>query len=391
MASRYAQEGGQSLQQGQPAEAVKSFQKGLSIDPKDVDCLMGLVRTHLSTGAAKEAEGAVTRLLQVQPDNTEAQAHLAMLKAQAGDPVALVTLKALAAAPTAGYFERFNLGTLLAERGDLEGAKAAFEAAQVVAPHSVYPHFELGRIAVQRRDTAAAVTHFQQASALAPQEALPHLMLSRAHAANGAIGAAIAAATRALENAQGRTRVAVLQDLFRLYLQANSKDSARRTILELRELDPAQVRYVHLHGLASMLAGELAEAKVLFAEALERAPNQWDIRHSLAQAHEALGERAEARKLLEETVAVVPHEPGPTNDLVRLLMGDQDHARARVLLERVLEANPQDALTHLNLARATQPFDRAEATRHARQAQSLGTADATVKDQAAQLLTELSG
>ncbi|MFP2900751.1 tetratricopeptide repeat protein [Corallococcus sp. 4LFB] len=390
MASRYAQEGGQLLQQGQPAEAVKSFQKGLSIDPKDVDCLMGLVRTHLSTGAAKDAEGAVTRLLQVQPDNTEAQAHLAMLKAQAGDAVALVTLKALAAAPTAGYFERFNLGTLLAERGDLEGAKAAFEAAQVVAPHSAYPHFELGRIAMQRKDTAAAAAHFQQAAALAPTEALPHLLLSRAHAANGAIGQAIAAATRALEHAQGRTRVAVLQDLLRLYLQANSQDAARRTILELRELEPTQVRYIHLHGLACMLAGELAEAKALFGEALQRAPNQWDILHSLAQAHEALGERAEARKQLEAAVAAAPQEPGPTNDLVRLLMGDQDHARARVLLERVLEANPQDALTHLNLARATQPFDRAEATRHARQAQSLG-ADVAVKDEAARLLSELGG
>ncbi|RKH24912.1 hypothetical protein D7Y13_25950 [Corallococcus praedator] len=390
MASRYAQEGGQLLQQGQPGEAVKSFQKGLSIDPKDVDCLMGLVRTHLSTGAARDAEGAVTRLLQVQPENTEAQAHLAMLKAQAGDPVALVTLKALAAAPTAGYFERFNLGTLLSERGDLDGAKAAFEAAQVVAPQSVYPHFELGRIAVQRKDTKAAVEHFQQAAALAPQEALPFLMLSRAHASNGAVGLAISAGVQALEHAQGKTRLAVLQDLFRLYLLANSQEAARRTILELRQIDPERIQYIHLQGLSAMLAGELAEAKGLFQDALRRAPNQWDVRHSLAQAHEALGERADARRLLEETVVAAPNEPGPTNDLVRLLMGDQDHARARVLLERVLAANPQDALTHLNLARATQPFDRAEATRHAKHAQSLGE-DELVKTQAAQLLTELGG
>ncbi|RKH55759.1 tetratricopeptide repeat protein [Corallococcus llansteffanensis] len=388
MASRYAQEGGQLLQQGQPAEAVKSFQKGLSIDPKDVDCLMGLVRTHLSTGAAQEAQGAVTRLLQVQPENTEAQAHLAMLKAQAGDPVALVTLKALAAAPTAGYFERFNLGTLLAERGDLDGAKAAFEAAQVVAPHSVYPHFELGRIAVQRKDPAAAAEHFQQAAALAPQEALPFLMLSRAHASNGAVGLAISAGVQALEHARGKTRVAVLQDLFRLYLLANSQEAARRTIQELRELDPTHVQYIHLQGLAAMLAGELAEAKGLFEEALQRAPHQWDVRHSLAQAHEAMGHREEARRLLEETVAAAPNEPSPTNDLVRLLMGDQDHARARTLLERVLAVNPHDALTHLNLARAHQPFDRAEATRHAKQAQSLGGND-TFQAQVAQFLSDL--
>ncbi|MFP2912244.1 tetratricopeptide repeat protein, partial [Pyxidicoccus sp. 3LFB2] len=81
MASMHAREGGQLLQTGRPQEAVRSFQMGLSLDPDDVDCLLGLVRTHLSTGAAGEAEAAALRLLKVKPDHAEAQAHLAMLRA----------------------------------------------------------------------------------------------------------------------------------------------------------------------------------------------------------------------------------------------------------------------------------------------------------------------
>ncbi|MFP2911426.1 tetratricopeptide repeat protein, partial [Pyxidicoccus sp. 3LFB2] len=115
------------------------------------------------------------------------------LRAQAGDAEALESLKALAAAPTAGYFERFNLGGLLLDRGDLAGARAAYESALQVAPGSAHVHFELGRICLQQGDVGGAAVHFHHAAEGAPQEPMPLLMLSRAHALQGALGLAIQA------------------------------------------------------------------------------------------------------------------------------------------------------------------------------------------------------
>ncbi|MFP2929724.1 tetratricopeptide repeat protein [Pyxidicoccus sp. 3LG] len=389
MASTYAREGGLQLQQGQPHEAVKSFQKGLSLDPDDVDCLLGLVRTHLSTGAAGEAEAATLRLLKVKPDHAEAQAHLAMLRAQAGDAEALESLKALAAAPTAGYFERFNLGGLLLDRGDLNGAKVAYESALQVAPDSAHVHFELGRIYLQLGDATGAAAHFHLASEGAPNEPMPLLMLARAHGLRGALGLAIQAGNQALEKAQGGMRRSVLEELFKLYLTAGSPDGAKRVALELRELEPANANYIYLHGLAAMSAGTFREAVGLFEEVLRLAPSSWQAWQALSQMHLALGERGLARKRLEEAVALVPTDPGPANDLALLLLQDEAHESARPVLERVLTAHPEDPVTHLNLAVAWFPTDKAACIRHAKVAQAKGTG--VVKEQAERLLTTLGG
>ena len=387
MASTHAREGGQFLQMGQPQEAVRSFQKGLAVDPDDVDCLLGLVRTHLSTGAASEAEAAVLRLLKVKPDHAEAQAHLAMLRAQAGDADALEALKTLAAAPTAGYFERFNLGGLLLERGDLAGARAAYESALDVAPDSAHVHFELGRIHFQQGDVEGAAFYFHKAVEGAPQEPMPLLMLSRAHAARGALGLAIQAGARALEKAQGGMRRTVLEDLFRLYLTGGSPDGAKRVAEELRQLEPASSNYVYLHGLALMSGGAFREAVDLFEEVLRLSPGSWQALQALSQVHLALGERGLARKRLEAAVALVPTDPGPANDLAQLLFQDEAHERARPVLERVLAANPKDAGTHLNMAVAWYSTDKAACIHHAKQAQAHGTGD--VKAQAERLLKQL--
>jgi tetratricopeptide (TPR) repeat protein len=387
MVSTHAREGGQFLQMGQPQEAVRSFQKGLAVDPDDVDCLLGLVRTHLSTGAAGEAEAAALRLLKVKPDHAEAQAHLAMLRAQAGDAEALEALKTLAAAPTAGYFERFNLGGLLLDRGDLAGARAAYESALQVAPDSAHVHFELGRIHLQQGHADGAAFHFQRASEGAPQEPMPLWMLSRAHAARGALGLAIQAGTLALEKAQGGMRRSVLEDLFRLYLTAGSADGAKRVAEELRQLEPANTSYLYMHGLAVMSGGALREALALFEEVLRLAPRSWQALQAMSQVHLALGERGLARKRLEEAVALVPTDPGPANDLALLLLQDEAYERARPVLERVLSAYPKDATTHLNLAVAWFSSDKAASLRHAKEARASGTGP--VREQAERLLRQL--
>jgi len=362
---------------------------GLSLDPDDVDCLLGLVRTHLSTGEAAEAEAAALRLLKVKPDHAEAQAHLAMLRAQAGDAEALESLKVLAAAPTAGYFERFNLGGLLLDRGDLAGARAAYESALQVAPGSAHVHFELGRIHLQQGDTGGATTHFHHAAESAPQEPMPLLMLSRSHAAQGALGLAIQAATQALEKAQGGMLRSVLEDLFKLYLTAGNPEAAKRTAVELRQRVPTHVNYIYLHGLAVMSAGAFREAQDLFEEVVRQSPGSWQALQALAQVHLALQERGLARRRLEEAVALVPTDPGPANDLAILLFQDGSHERARPVLEPVLEAHPEDAGTHLNMAVAWFPTDKAVCVRHAKQAFVHGSG--TVREQAEQLLSQLGG
>jgi Flp pilus assembly protein TadD len=218
---------------------------------------------------------------------------------------------------------------------------------------------------------------------------MPLLMLSRAQFARGALGLAIQAAVRALEHAQGGIRRSVLEDLFRLYLTAGNPDAAKRSVMELRQMVPANSNYVYLHGLAEMSSAAFREAQQLFEEALRMSPTSWQSLQALAQTHLALLERGMARRRLEEAVALVPTEPGPANDLALLLLQDQAHESVRPVLEPVLAAHPRDAVTHLNLAVSWFASDKAACVRHAREAFTHG--DSAVREQAERLLKQLGG
>ncbi|MFP2911427.1 tetratricopeptide repeat protein [Pyxidicoccus sp. 3LFB2] len=181
----------------------------------------------------------------------------------------------------------------------------------------------------------------------------------------------------------------MLEDLFKLYLTAGNPEAAKRTAMELRQLVPANVNYVYLHGLAMMSAGAFRESQALFEEVVRLAPGSWQALQALSQVHLALQERGLARKRLEEAVALVPTELGPANDLAMLFLQDEANDRALPVLERVLEAHPEDAGTHLNMAVAWFPTDKAACVRHAKQAFARGTG--TVREQAERLLRTLGG
>src|SRR5215218_8398457 len=128
MTTAHAREGGQQLAQGRIDEALRSFQKGLALEPRDVDCLLGLVRCYGAQGAHGAAAASARSLLALRPDHAEAQGRLALAQARLGGPdaaSALEALRTLASAPTGGFAERFELGLLLAEQGDAAGAAAA--------------------------------------------------------------------------------------------------------------------------------------------------------------------------------------------------------------------------------------------------------------------------
>jgi Flp pilus assembly protein TadD len=367
-------------------DAVKSFEKGLAANPQDVECLLGLARAHLSTGASEQAQAALLKLVKVKPDHTEAQAHLAMMEAQAGNAAAVEKLKTLAAAQDAGFIVRYDLASVLAKHGDTAGAKAAYASALQVAPKNSQVHFELGRIALDEKDVSAAVAHFQKSAELAPREPMPLVMLSRAYLVRGELGRAVQAAQKAHELApKMRT---ILEDLFKLFLAAKSAEGAIRAARELRLLDGQNANYVYMHGLATAAAGKIPEAKTLLQEALKLAPRSWQARHALAQVHNALKERAEALKLLEEALALAPTEPEPANDLAVLLMQDASgFAKARAVLEKVVAAHPEHAGVHLNLALSCIKADRGLAVKHAKQAQVFGSGD--IQQQASKLLKQL--
>jgi len=377
-------EGFQLLASGDAEGAAEAFSRALAEHPSDADALLGLARVRMAQRQLEDARAALERLVAIRPSR-EAESHLALIDALSGDDAALGRLRELAAAPGAGFYERFDLGLVLAARGDLPGAERALEGALELEPRSVHAAVELGKLALDRGDSALAVQRFTRAAAAAPALSLPLALLARAHLARGERGAAIRALARALERAPNEKPL--YEQLVRVCLDAGAPKQAAAAAAELRRIDPASARAALLEGEATLAMGRSEEAKRIFARARELASGSWEPDYWLARAHRAAGDLEQAFVLLERCAAAAPEQPGPAAELASILLARGQSDRARAVLARTLSTHPEDARAHLLMARAIAREDRSAAIAHARRAAR--AADPDLRDQAEKLLREL--
>jgi tetratricopeptide (TPR) repeat protein len=78
-----------------------------------------------------------------------------------------------------------NLGTTLAQLGDMEGAAEKFEQALDIDPRQTTAHFNLASILVGRKMAAEAIPHLEVVVEDTPYDAEAHLLLARAQVATG--------------------------------------------------------------------------------------------------------------------------------------------------------------------------------------------------------------
>ncbi len=118
------------LRKGQVERAAEMFKKLLGQDPADVGCQVGLARAQMARKRYDEAQVLLRQVLSQVPDHGEAQSHLAFIDFQNGSAPALDLLKRLSLSRKAGFFEFFNAGSALLQRGDDQGAQVALERAK---------------------------------------------------------------------------------------------------------------------------------------------------------------------------------------------------------------------------------------------------------------------
>jgi tetratricopeptide (TPR) repeat protein len=113
-----------------PDAAIKEYQRGLSIDPKNERLQVALCETYLMSGHIDEATKLDEQMLKDRPNDVTGRMIKGRLEAIKGDyATAVVTLRGVAKDmpenPQAHYF----LGQALMRTGDLSGAKGEFQEA----------------------------------------------------------------------------------------------------------------------------------------------------------------------------------------------------------------------------------------------------------------------
>jgi len=385
MATDQLREAFGALAMGDTQLAVKLFTEVLAMRPDHPEALLGLARTQLARRAPEEARAPLERLVALEPGHHEAQSHLAMLEALAGDKGALDRLRSLSDRKGAGFYEHFNLGLVLAAEGDLQDAEVALDKAITAEPASVHALVESGQLAMRRRDFALAVRRFQAATVLDSRRSLPYALLSRAHYAKGERGKALATLAEAIRRAP--TERPLFEELYRLCLEAGAPRQAAGAATELLRLSPKNPQYLAMQGEALLACGQLEEARRSFLTAHEIDPDGFAPTLGLGRVARASKDPEQAKVWLERAHAVASADPRVAWELAELLLELGREEQAEKVLTGAYALRPDEPRTNLLLARALRKADRSRAIAHARKAAKSPEPD--LKDQAEQLIREI--
>ncbi|MDQ3264940.1 MAG: tetratricopeptide repeat protein [Myxococcota bacterium] len=371
---------------GQGDEATLRFEAGLTQDPSDEGCLLGLMRLHALSHDLPSAVAFAQRLLQRSPQHPEAHSHQALHRFEEGEAGALEELAVLAAAPGAGVYERLNLARALSHLGKVEAAERAFQEAIAQEPANPVPSLEAADAALDRGDAQAAVHHLTTACRIAPGQARLWTGLAEAKEAAEDYPGALAALDRASQLDPGD--LPLLEYRYDVATRAEDWSAAVQTARQLVAKAPEELQYLFQLGEALTFAGELDQAqKTLEKLALLDATAPEPMR-ALAEVFIAKGDRERAISVLLRAVTLAPDEPGPTNDLANLYFEEPGGmAQAVELLRPIYEAHPEDAVTAFNLALALAKDHPAEALGYAKQVTDSGHPD--LAPEAARLMAAL--
>lgn len=173
---------------GQLAEARKSYQSALELQPKDIEAILGLARLDQAAGNLEQAEAGFRKAVKLAPDSSLTQYSLgqfygsqerwdeaveALTKAMLAEPNETQTRYALAVAlvhtgnveaalphfiRTIGDAEaHYNVGLILHQKGQLEDSERHFALAVSKKPELVAAQNWLAHVRQERQSPAIAV------------------------------------------------------------------------------------------------------------------------------------------------------------------------------------------------------------------------------------------
>jgi tetratricopeptide (TPR) repeat protein len=254
------------------------------------------------------------------------------------------------------WMPHFNLGLILHQRGDVDGAFRHYLETVRWRPDHYKAHTVLARIYTERNDLDKAVEHYRLALKVDPQLLTPNINLGNIYASRGQYAEAIRLyrAALAARSPLPEADFALANTLLATGDYAGAAEHYRRALAG--GPDDAATR-ANL-GMALVQLGELDQAVAEFQAALRLDPKLPETRLALSGVLSRLGRHGEAVETLRAGLAITAHHVGLTGALAWILSTCPDDSIAdgaeavRLAEQAVRAAGPGDAGVLKTLAAA---------------------------------------
>lgn len=312
-----------------------------------IDLMLRDAADHYQAGRPEPAGALCAGILCTHPGHLPAL-HLAAVIAIAGDRLAEgaeLLGQVFALDPDHGP-ALVTLGDTLADKGDHDGAAAAFRRALVRRPMDVGLHVKLGAALMQSARFAEAIPVYQRARELDPEQLRIHFDLAVALAGDGRDAEAedVYSHVAARDAAYHSTWLA-----FRRRLDQRRSDDIIVPYCRAVAANPTDPAAHGALGMALHRNGRLAEAIVHFGAAVDLAPQDAPSLRLLGRALQEAGRTEEAIAIYRRFTALDATDFETYNNLGACLcdLGRLDEAAEACA--QALAVKPDFAKAHINL------------------------------------------
>lgn len=249
-------------------EAIKAYNKASELDPKNPDALNALQRIWENQ-------------IKINPRNAPAHA---------------------------------NLGTVLQKKGDLEGAKAQYEAAEAIEPNNIFVRLNLGTLYQAKGDKKTAIRAYDTILQIEPKNTLAHYYK--------------ATALKELRDYAGASR-----ELNSILQYEPNSDLAKKELIEIAKLkgestgevvnllkdiadkNPSDAKSQYDAAFEAHSKGDLTTAITYYKKTIALNPKMFDAYANLGAALLSKKQYNEAEDVLNKASAI-----NPSNDKVQSLL-----------------------------------------------------------------------
>lgn len=370
-----------------PANARKSFERALSMEPTFFPAVASLAGLDIAEKKPEEAKKRFEALLAKEPKNGQALLALAELAARSGaskDEVTKLINNAVAANP-AEMAPRLLLINFHLNNKDAKQALSVAQDAQTAVPDSPELLDALGRAQQATGDFNQAIVTYNKLATLQPMSPQPHMRLADVHMAAKNKEAAAQSLRKALEikpDLQQAQRGSILLDV-----DGKNYQSALATARSMQVQGPNQAVGYVLEGDINATEKKWDAAAAAYRNGLKQA-SSIELALKLHSVMMVSGKTAEADQFSAKWQKEHPQDAAFLLYLADGAIARKDYPLAERNYQAVLKLQPNNAVAYNNLAWVTAKLNKDGAIAYAEKALAIAPNQPAFMDTLAVLLSD---